>query len=511
MLSAKNSSRRCRNRLNYLIAANSNSRGISGPCSTAGPPQFQSVVDRAALPPLLNVRDNLQVRAINCRPSTLLTTGVDAYGTSMTLATIPSSRCNAARGASLKVKFPQSRLGPMNVDSRDEIRHLACTEYFVHVQSVLRMDWQCTLSRFGATLETRDTDEAGEDAFWRPLREPAFPLQCIASSYSSQECVMATFDEEVDGFVLVPHGNRIGDKILTKGRAVTPSAYGMDTAWVAVYDIGRRGPVVSFNAEMDYLPGIGHACGHNLIATASVLGAVAAAQVIKQCRAAGKIVLFGTPAEEGGGGEIKLLNSDHKVNVSLISHPAITSDAALMRTTSYLQFKVEYFGREAHAEANPWLGINALDALIAGYNNVSALRQQMIPEDRAGYAKRLDELKKKVYDCCSRHRGQGGPLPSVGVTRTTCLTEQWRDPIHVTSTPSSPEHHRRGSGRRRSMGGGKTQANTDQGDISHAMPSLNAAFRIQPGPKGQGPHNPGVAEAAGTRDYYARTLRVAKG
>lgn len=107
------------------------------------------------------------------------------------------------------------------------------------------------------------------------------------------------------------------------GWSVTPSAYGMETAWVAVWDSGKKGPVVSFNAEMgkqpireasqrnrecfadtkvplpDALQGIGHACGHNLIATASVAGALATAEMMKRHELTGKVVLFGTPAEEG--------------------------------------------------------------------------------------------------------------------------------------------------------------------------------------------------------------------
>ncbi|KAL7920373.1 hypothetical protein ACQKWADRAFT_162934 [Trichoderma austrokoningii] len=327
------------------------------------------------------------------------------------------------------------------------------------------------------------------------------------------------------------------------GWVVTPSAYGMETAWVAVFDTGRRGPVVSFNAEMDCLPGIGHSCGHNLIATASVLGAVAAAQVMKQYEAAGKVVLFGTPAEEGGGGKIKLLEagafSDHEVDVSLISHPGITPDAALMRTASYLQFKVEYFGREAHAAANPWLGINALDALIAGYNNMSALRQQIMPEDRIqghitnggiapniihAYAagifvvrsdtqKRLDELKEKVYDCF-----RAGAL---GTGAKVTITERWGYKNHIPNRTMARSYTRYfnaleppgkiAEDQDVDEARGKTQASTDQGDISHAMPSLNTAFQLLPGPKGHGPHNPEFAEVAGTRDAYVRALRVAKG
>jgi amidohydrolase len=294
---------------------------------------------------------------------------------------------------------------------------------------------------------------------------------------------------------------------------------------------------------IDCLPNIGHSCGHNLIATASVIGAVAAAQVMKEHEAAGKVVLFGTPAEEGGGGKIKLLEagafSDHKVDVSLISHPGITSDAALMRTASYLQFKVEYFGREAHAAANPWLGINALDALIAGYNNVSALRQQIMPEDRVqGYItngglapniihayaagifvvrsdtqKRLDELKEKVYDCF-----KAGAL-ATGAKVT--ITERWGYKNHIPNRAMARSYTRYFNALQPPSriaedqdvdeARGKSQASTDQGDISHAMPSLSTAFQLQPGPNGQGPHNPEFAEVAGTRDAYVRALRVAKG
>ena len=99
----------------------------------------------------------------------------------------------------------------------------------------------------------------------------------------------------------------------------------------------------------------------------------------------GKVILYGTPAEEGGGGKIKLLKagaySDHNVDVSLMCHPAIDPDAALVRTAAYSALNVEYFGKEAHAAARPWDGINALDALITAYNAISVLRQQTQPGD----------------------------------------------------------------------------------------------------------------------------------
>lgn len=161
------------------------------------------------------------------------------------------------------------------------------------------------------------------------------------------------------------HAHQVLTEYLQKqiGWKVIPSAYDIKTAFVAVYDTGKDGPVVSFNAEYDALVGIGHACGHNLIAIASVGAALAAAQVAQHLGIGGKVVLFGTPAEEGGGGKIKLLNAgaykDNGVDISLITHPGITPDAALVRTAAYAGFKVEYFGKEAHAAARPWDGINS--------------------------------------------------------------------------------------------------------------------------------------------------------
>jgi metal-dependent amidase/aminoacylase/carboxypeptidase family protein len=99
------------------------------------------------------------------------------------------------------------------------------------------------------------------------------------------------------------HAHEVLTKYLKqqKGWEVTPSAYDIKTAFVAVYDSGRPGPTVSFNAEYDALKGIGHACGHNLIAVASVAGALATAAAIDQHSLPGKVILFGTPAEGGFG------------------------------------------------------------------------------------------------------------------------------------------------------------------------------------------------------------------
>ncbi|GJC80840.1 peptidase M20 domain-containing protein 2 [Colletotrichum liriopes] len=329
------------------------------------------------------------------------------------------------------------------------------------------------------------------------------------------------------------------------GWKVTPSAYGMETAWVAVWDSGRKGPVVSFNAEMDCLPGIGHACGHNLIATASLTGALAAATLLSRHRLPGKIVLYGTPAEEGGGGKIRLLKAgayaQHGVDLNLISHPGIVADTSLMRTSAYTSFRVEFFGREAHAAANPWLGINALDALVTSYNAISVLRQQTMPGDvvqgnithggarpniihayaaglfvvRSDTQARLRELKAKVERCFAA--GAEATGAKLQITQTGSYMDHvpnrvlGRSYTRYFNALTSPGESRIPLDEDVDEIRGRTMASTDQGDVSYAMPSLSVGFAIPPGKGGQGPHNPAFAEAAGTRVAFERSLRVGKG
>ncbi|KAK8096621.1 hypothetical protein PG999_012565 [Apiospora kogelbergensis] len=330
------------------------------------------------------------------------------------------------------------------------------------------------------------------------------------------------------------------------GWKVTPSAYGLKTAWVAVWDSGKKGPAISFNCEMDALEGIGHACGHNLIATASVSGALATAEVMKGNRLAGKVVLFGTPAEEGGGGKIKLLQAgaykDHKVDLNLISHPGITRNHALTRTSAYMELRVEYFGREAHAAASPWLGINALDALITAYNGLSVLRQQTMPGDviqgnitdggsrpniihayaagnfvvRANTQARLDELVVKVRRCFEAGATATGATLKLAPGMAYAdhvpnrpLGASYMRYFNALVSPSSPSQMIPADQDLDEMLG-RSGASTDQGDVSYAMPSLSPGFAIVPGPQGNGPHSPDFTYASGTRDAFERALRVGK-
>ncbi|KAJ2976230.1 hypothetical protein NQ176_g5078 [Zarea fungicola] len=118
------------------------------------------------------------------------------------------------------------------------------------------------------------------------------------------------------------------------GWKVTRSAFGMETAWEAVFDTGRPGPVVSFNAEMDALPGLGHACGHNLIAMVSIAAGLATAEILRRGCLSGKVIIVGTPAEEGGGGKIKCLEAGayENTDITLISHPGILNNSPMPKT-----------------------------------------------------------------------------------------------------------------------------------------------------------------------------------
>jgi amidohydrolase len=148
----------------------------------------------------------------------------------------------------------------------------------------------------------------------------------------------------------------------------------MPTAFRATYGKGK--PRIGLLAEYDALPGIGHACGHNLICTIAV-GAAAAAKPVVDLHG-GSIVVIGTPAEENYGGKIVMARKGafDDLDAAMLVHPD-TVDIAILPAIALQQLKVEFFGKAAHASANPAGGINALDAMILSFNNINALRQQI--------------------------------------------------------------------------------------------------------------------------------------
>jgi len=163
------------------------------------------------------------------------------------------------------------------------------------------------------------------------------------------------------------------------GSLVRGRAYGVSTAFET--SIGFSGPEIAVLCEYDALPGIGHACGHNIIAAAGVGAGLAAGRLAVEL--GGRVRIMGTPAEEGGGGKILMARRGafDGIAAAMMVHPA-DADLIRMDTIAVQELYVDYHGKAAHAAAAPQEGRNALDAAVLGYMNVAALRQHILPTER---------------------------------------------------------------------------------------------------------------------------------
>ncbi|MEK7279043.1 MAG: M20 family metallopeptidase [Nitrospirota bacterium] len=156
---------------------------------------------------------------------------------------------------------------------------------------------------------------------------------------------------------------------------------GLATAFTGEFGSGSSRPVIGFIAEYDALPGIGHGCGHNLIGSASVGAAMALASILGP--GACRLKVIGTPAEERGGGKIRLIDAGifDGLDAAMMVHPANKTET-IKRSLALIDLEIEFFGKASHAAGSPHLGINALDAVIQTFNNIAALRQHIRPDAR---------------------------------------------------------------------------------------------------------------------------------
>ncbi|QZY55913.1 M20 family metallopeptidase [Crassaminicella profunda] len=163
------------------------------------------------------------------------------------------------------------------------------------------------------------------------------------------------------------------DLLRTHGFLVDEKIGGLDTAFRARFKGKKDGPKIAFIAEYDALPKIGHGCGHNIIATCSVGAAIGLSKCMKDL--AGEVILMGTPAEEGGGGKIILLenNEFNDVDYALMIHPTSSRSIIGRGGLAATRVTVEFRGRAAHS-SSPERGINALSAVIQTFNGIDALR-----------------------------------------------------------------------------------------------------------------------------------------
>jgi len=206
------------------------------------------------------------------------------------------------------------------------------------------------------------------------------------------------------------------------GFSIEQGICGLSTAFRASYGQGK--PIIAILAEYDALPKLGHACGHNIIATSAVGAGIAAKLAVDTF--GGIVLVIGTPGEEMEGGKVFMVERGafDGVDVAMMMHPGVRNTATI-RGLACQSLEVEFFGKPAHAAARPAEGINALEAMIQSFTAINSLRQHIkssarihgiitdggeaanvVPAHSAGYFivraeddDYLDELKKKVVNC----------------------------------------------------------------------------------------------------------------
>jgi amidohydrolase len=175
----------------------------------------------------------------------------------------------------------------------------------------------------------------------------------------------------------------VAEGLRAHGFDVEFPAGSLDTAIRAVYRGGRSGdgPRIGILAEYDALPGLGHGCGHNTMAASGFGAAIALAAIAGDLP--GEIVFLGTPAEERGSGKQIMINDGlfAGLDAALLYHPCDRSHVESYPLASE-DVEVVFSGLQAHASSDPWMGRNALDAMIVLFNSIGLWRQQLRPTAR---------------------------------------------------------------------------------------------------------------------------------
>ncbi|OBB58152.1 peptidase M20 [Mycobacterium sp. 852013-51886_SCH5428379] len=299
------------------------------------------------------------------------------------------------------------------------------------------------------------------------------------------------------------------------GFAITPAAGGLDTAFRASYGSGPL--VVGICAEYDALPGIGHACGHNIIAASAVGAALALAEVADQLGLT--VVLVGTPAEETGGGKALLLDAGvfDDIAAAVMLHPGPV-DIAAARSLALSEVDVVYTGHESHAAVAPHLGVNAADAVTVAQVAIGLLRQQLVPGQmlhgivteggqatnviparaalrytmRASDSVSLHELEARVAGCfaagavatgCEHEVAETAP-PYAELRPDEWLASVFRDEMQrIGREPLAAD-----------LEAALPLGSTDMGNVTHVIPGIHPVVGIDAG--GASIHQPAFAAAA---------------
>ncbi|MBS3740100.1 M20 family metallopeptidase [Candidatus Bipolaricaulota bacterium] len=321
--------------------------------------------------------------------------------------------------------------------------------------------------------------------------------------------------------------NWLTEALEEKGFSVEREIGGMETSFIGRCPNGSEGPTVAFLCEYDALPRLGHACGHNLIATIGLGAGLALCSIMDKLD--GQVVVIGTPAEEGGGGKIELVEAGifDDVDVAMMVHPS--SKTLVGRGSLGVQeLTMDFYGKSAHAASQPEEGINALDAVISTFNNINALREHIkessrihgvitdggekpniVPDHaaacfyvRAAEMGDLEELLKKVKNCAEAGALAAGAELEITEERTRyCPVEP--NPVlvdlfadNIVNLGEEIEEHEGGMG------------STDMGNVSQEVPAIHSYIKIAeeetPG------HSTEFAEASNSDKGYSAMVTAAK-
>ena len=303
------------------------------------------------------------------------------------------------------------------------------------------------------------------------------------------------------------------------GFEVAAPVGGLETAFTARWRGSRPGPVVAFAGEYDALPDVGHGCGHNLMCSSSAGAAIAAASLLGR-DFAGEIRFIGTPAEEAGNGKVYLIEAGvfGDVDVCLQIHPSDSNSAEVL-ALAITEVKVAFHGKLAHASGDPWLGKNALDAIVLLYTMVAQWRQHLKHGERVhgiithgGAAPNIVPdltsgrwyLRTPVDDDLDRMVERFGTMAEAAASATGCtvdvdidpknrcrtmvnnptLLEVWRIHLGETGIVDDPIDPNAGS--------------TDMANVSHEVPTIHPYLQIAP--RGTPGHSREFAAHAGGED-----------
>jgi len=283
---------------------------------------------------------------------------------------------------------------------------------------------------------------------------------------------------------------------------VQREAFGLKTAYVSEFG-NAEGPDIAILSEYDALPGVGHACGHNIIATSGLGAALALAKLGPKLP--GRVRYLGTPAEERFGGKEIMARSGafDRLDAAMMMHPS-NLDLATMPCIAISEVEATYHGRAAHAAAMPYRGLNALDAVVTAYQTIAQLRQHIrqserihgiitdgglaaniVPEKaacrfyvRAADVHELTKLKARVQACFE-----------AGALATGCRLElQWGNTDYLdlkTNWPMAGAFERNAVTLGREFFPVKDippgfAGSTDMGNVSHRVPSIHPMFAVAP-------------------------------